>query len=232
VGARGWVIRHSSCANDLCIRYGAKSAKRGLGLGKRVLMKCRSPSLFRQLSGLTNDAYLFQHLGAHPGAHSFDLLLALVHVPTITNVALLQISPIDPWHFMVRAAVSDARDPHGVGAATAEFANIELALLAEVLCCTMQRDVLRARVWMAEYIDEEKRSMLVECLEQQELQLAIAFATDTRSRRSLVLHKPQAGQTWFSSTISVAVARRVLIHLAFPVPGYPDKCIIEVVVCQ
>src|SRR5215469_10194896 len=114
----------------------------------------------RQRPGLCKLAYLLQQLGAHPGACPFDLLLALgllMRVSTITNVALLLVSPIDPWHFVVRAAVSHSGDPHRVGAATAEFANIELALLAEVLCCAMQRHVLRAGVWMAEYIDEEER---------------------------------------------------------------------------
>jgi hypothetical protein len=112
---------------------------------------------------------------------------------------------------------SHARDPHGVGAATTEFANIELALLAEVLCCTMQRDVPRAGVWMAQYIDEEERWVLAECLEQQKLQAAIALA-DALGRSGLVRHKLQAGQTWFApSIISVAAAHNVLIHLAFPV---------------
>jgi hypothetical protein len=104
-----------------------------------------------------------------------------------------------PWHFMMRAAVSHARDPHCVGASTAEFPNFELALLAEVLRCAMQRDVLRTRVWAAKYIDEEERWVLVECLEQQELQMAIASA--------------------YAMTSTVTVARRVLIHLAFPDPG-------------
>jgi hypothetical protein len=65
----------------------------------------------------------------------------------------------------------------------------------------MQRDVLRTRVWAAKYIDEEERWVLVECLEQQELQMAIASAYA------------------MASAISVTVARRVLIHLAFPDPG-------------
>src|SRR5262249_21239964 len=128
-----------------------------------------------QLPGFSNDAYLLQQLGAHPGACPFDLLLALgllMRVSTITDDALLLISPIDPWHFVMGAAVSHSGDPHCVGAATAEFANVELALLAEVLCCTMQRDILRAGVWMAEYIDEEKRWVLIEGLEQLKLQAA------------------------------------------------------------
>ena len=76
----------------------------------------------------------------------------------------------------------------------------------------MQRDVLRTRVWAAKYIDEEERWVLVECLEQQELQMAIASA--------------------YAMTSTVAVARMVLIHLAFPVPGYQYQYILTIVVCQ
>jgi hypothetical protein len=150
------------------------------------------------------------------------LLLALgllMCASSITNVALLLI-PIDPWHLMVRTAVSHARDPHGVGAATAEFANIELASVAEILRSPMQRDVLRAGVWIAEYVDEEERWVLVERLQQLKLQAAIALA-DALRRSGLVRHKLQARKTWLaSSAISVAVAHNVLTYLAFPVPFY------------
>ena len=52
----------------------------------------------------------------------------------------------------------------------------------------MQRDILRAGVWMAEYIDEEKRWVLIEGLEQLKLQAAIALA-DALRRSGLVRHK-------------------------------------------